>query len=268
MLGGGYGPFKLMDQTTLYPTVKDPTGYTEVSDALVEGQTTGVFITLGDSMFANHNGTTLYTPVNALAHQLNPHDGKVYQIKDMVLGASNEIGFPESCMISRIADKLVTAGVFQRVIMVPAGGIGSTSSAHWMPGGPINHRLGVAFNWCLKKGWPITAVLHQGGPNDAVAGVSSAQYQSNVIATQNALIAMGCNVPWVIAKCTMVSNAVNATIQAAQDALVNNPANRFAGPNIDSLTGAGNRAAGGTHLISAGCDAGAALWVPVLDAMF
>ena|SRR5215475_9118452 len=54
---------------------------------------------------------------------------------------------------------------------------------------------------------------------------------------------------------SILSNAADTTIQAAQTALVDN-VQCFGGGNIDSLTGTANRQADGTHLTTAGQSSG------------
>ena len=59
-----------------------------------------------------------------------------------------------------------------------------------------------------------------------------------------------------------------ATIRAAQAACVNNGALRYAGPDLDTLTGGTNLQADGTHFTDTGNTSAATLWKTALDVVF
>lgn len=246
----GQGPFTVNDYgiANQYPGNVNTAGKTLVSSALVGGQKTLIFLVVGQSLVANDNGTSLYTPVSSLAHMFNIYSGLTYQCLDPVLGASDA---PAWTWLCRFADNVISTSLqgAQRVIIIPVG-INGSSSDEWGTG-VLYSRLQVAANYARKLGWPITAVLWQQGQADVTLGTSSAQYQLNVRTAQSILIGQGFDVPWVIAISTMLANVTDATIQSAQAALVDNSAKRYAGPNTDLLTGAGNLL-DGTHFTNAG----------------
>lgn len=242
----------------------DTTGRTSVSAALSGDESTAIFLVIGQSL-ATNAGVTTYDPAHSKVQQINPYDGNVYEMKDPVLGASSTSG----SWISRLAHKLVLAGFWDRVIMIPVA-IGATSAADWSVTGDVTHRVHVGIKRSRQHGYVLTGILYDQGNNDANAGTSSAAYQASV----NALIELSrhwgpvsADTPWFIATETMKNDVdVSATIQAAQAAIVAADANVFAGANTDSLTGATNRQSGISHLTDAGNNNNADLWQTVLTA--
>jgi len=244
----------------------DTSGRTEVSAALDPEENTAVILVAGQSL-ATNAGETPYTPSSSKVQQINIYDGLVYELVDPVLGASSTSG----SWISRLGDKLITAGTWERVIFIPIA-IGSTSALQWSPDGNQHHRFNVGIKRARQHGYALTAILWDQGNRDANAGTSSQDYQDRV----NALIAasrtwgpVSADTPWFIATETMKNDTdVSATIQAAQAAIVAADDNVFAGANTDSLTGATNRQSGISHLTDMGNDNNADLWKAVLDAHF
>ena len=260
-------PFILTDYNP-YPTYSTTAGRTSTSAALTPGERTLVAIVGGQSLSANF-GQSLYTPANAAKVQnLNIPDNTVYRCVDPVLGATGVDG----SYIGRLGDKLIDGGAFDRVIFIPIG-IGATSIIQHTPRGNYNHRIiaaalrAKAFGWLDPNANVEAAVLWHQGEGDNVDCTSTATYVARFLEVQGTLTGRGIDIPWLIAKSTMVANEVDADIQAAQDALVNHGANRYAGANIDSLTGSTNRQAEGTHLKDAGNDAAAALWKTAIEAV-
>lgn len=259
-------PFVLTDYN-IYPTYSTTAGRTSTSAALTPGERTLVAIVAGQSLSANF-GVSLYTPTNSTKVQnLNIPNNTLYRCVDPVLGATGVDG----SYIGRLGDKLIDGGHFARVIFIPIG-IGATSILAHTPAGNYNHRIiaaalrAKAFGWLDPNPDVEAMVLWHQGEGDNVDGTSTAVYMSRFLEMQGTLTGRGINLPWVLAKSTMVANVVDTDIQAAIDGLINNGANRFAGPNIDSLTGATNRQAEGTHLKDVGNDSAATLWVSPINA--
>lgn len=239
-------------------------GYTLVSSAL-DSKKTLIFITVGQSLFSNANGSgAFYTPTNSLVQMLSVYDGNCYTYKEPVLGSN----FNLSLCLGRLGDKLINAGTAQRVIFIPIA-IDGTSSYNWASGGVLNHRITSAGKWSQFLNWPISAVLVEQGQGDGLvfsgAETPSATYQANWISAQSTLQGIGINVPWFFAVSTMNSNIPDSKIQSAQTSLVNTNLNRYAGPNTDTLTGPGNRK-DGTHFTDAGLTLQAGLWQTALAA--
>lgn len=248
-------------QAGAFPGFNNISGRTSVSTALVNGQKTLIFLVVGQSLAANHSGTTLFTPASLLIHNLNIYNGTLYRCADPILGASGAL-FSWVC---RLGQNLITAGDAARVIFIPVA-IGGSTSADW-GGGGLSGRLQVAANYARLYGWPITAVLWEDGTTDAQLGTSGAAIQANVIRAQNILIGQGFDVPWLIAIESMSVNVTNTTVRTAEVALQNSSAKRFAGPDTDTLTGITYRS-DGTHWTDTGLAtvAGSGYWQSFIEA--
>lgn len=229
---------------------------------LIDGERTLVLILWGQSLIANYD-SALYTPTNpSKIDNLNIFDGGVYAAELPLLGTDGPVVSPGVTVgvggnyAFRLADKAISNNEFDRVVLVPAA-VGGASLSQLGVGGVFNLRLRTAFARCAALGLPATAVLYQQGEADAALGTSQAAWQAAFNAMVGAEVARGNNVPWFVAKSTMVTNVVSPTMQAAIDGVVNG-VNIFAGPNTDSLTGVTNRH-DGTHLTGAGSDANATM---------
>jgi hypothetical protein len=244
-------------------------GRTSTTTLLTSGETTLIQLLVGDSTAAN-SGVSAYSPVNTKNENLNPYNGLNYRYADPYLGASGGAGsYP-----GRTADKLITAGKFARVITIGSAIGGSTSRDHSKLGA-FNHRTIAALMYARKYGWPVSgaadswrmAVIYQLGINDNYMGLGASQLTTNALSCFQSLRDYGFQGKIFVAKSTMVANAVNSGIQAAQVALVNNPNGIYAGADMDSLTGA-NRQADGIHFSDVGNDALAGLWQAIFAAEY
>lgn len=244
-------------------------GRVGASSSITGGEKTGLIFAAGQSRISNQPTTTPYTPTNTTkVHQINIYDGLVYQMIDPVLGAGGSSG----SYLSKLGDALINAGVFQRVIFVPMG-IAGTATTQWITG-DLRQRILVAGRRARALGYGAPnadlykAIIWENGQTDVANGVSSAQYQANIITIQGLFAEVGFAVPFFIAQSTMDTNATNSTIRAAQAALVNNSALRYAGPDLDTLTGGTNLQADGTHFNDTGNTSAATLWKTALDVVF
>lgn len=234
-------------------TIRDP--------RLNIGESTAVFIVAGQSQAANYQPTA--TPTNASKiDQISIDDGGCYAAIDPLLGCNN--GANTGNLFLRVADKLITNGDWDRVILVPCA-VGGTSITRWTAGGDLHSRLLAARARSVARGLPVTAVLWQQGEADGAAGMSQANWQTHFGNMLTAFRATGETCPWLVAKSTLQSNATSSAIRAAQAAVVSGTV--FAGPDTDTLTGGTNRA-DGTHFTSTGANAAADLWVTAIEAVF
>lgn len=245
------------------------TGRTTASSTITGGEKTGLIFAAGQSRITNQPTTTAYTPTNdTKVHQINIYDGLVYKMKDPVLGA----GGSEGSYLSKLGDSLINNGVFQRVIFVPIG-IGGTATTQWITG-DLRYRILVAGRRARALGYAASnadlykAIIWENGQTDVANGVTSAAYQANIITIQGLFAETGFAVPFFIAQSTMNNNVTDSTIRAAQAALVNNGALRYAGPDLDTLTGGTNLQGDGTHFNDTGNTSAATLWKTALDAVF
>lgn len=231
----------------------DVSGKTIRSSVLNTAQKNLILITAGDSNMASV-GPSGFTPTNAsVVDNFNIYDGANYAAVDPLLGQTlSSLG--NGGIAARVADQIVTAASFPRVIVVPCA-VGGSTSAMWAAGGVLYGRLNVVMARLAARGiTPATtnvtfALVYQIGANEH--GIAQATFQANVAQTIAKAKDAGFSGRVFIPKYSIAANAADATIVAAQTALVDN-VNYFDGGNIDSLTGGTNRQADGTHLTAAG----------------
>jgi len=218
-----------------------------------------ILITSGQSNMASV-GPSSYTPTNASKiDNLNIYDGAIYASADPLLGQTYAPGYGVGSIPPRIADKLITNNKFDRVILVPVAS-GGSSIAMWVSGGPLYMRHCVAMHRLAARGIVprmsgVTFALVWGqGESDSGTAQSTYQTQFGQIVTKLKNcpnLSSQFNGRIFVTKQTMITNVVNATVQAAQAALVDN-VSIFSGGDIDALTGATNRQVDGTHLNATG----------------
>lgn len=235
------------------------TGKTRVSvPALLAGL--GVYVTVGQSLFANYNGTA-YT-AGAHTFNFNAFDGHTYVCADPLLGCSGDATGDfvtiHGNQAGRIGDELIAAGEHTDCIMAPIA-VGGTEIAQWAPGGNLVKRVDVCLRRLFEQGYSPTAILLEIGQQDSGVGTTQAQWESRFSSFRANIRAQGCDAPIIVARCTWRPSTSNATIRAAQAAVVNPGLGVYAGPDIDTLVGA-NRVAASPHLSATGCAAAAILW--------
>jgi hypothetical protein len=252
--GASSEPYALRDlfDPALYGTPnRNADGLTQVNPNLVSGETTCVILAAGQSTIAN-SGNGTYTKTNSKIHCLNIYNGGMYSAVNPLLGVT---GTGENFLI-RLADKMITAGKYQRVILVPLA-IGSTNASNWAVGGFVNERLGVAALRTLALGLTPTYFIWQQGEADCALGTSQSNFSNSLTSIISTIRGPLPTTPIYISQTTMQNSITSSAIRAAQAAAVGGTV--FAGPDTDSLTGT-NRQGDGTHFTAAGNDALAGLW--------
>jgi hypothetical protein len=247
-------PFVTGDANPNYfPDWNNPNGKEQVDPTLVPGQTTEVWVVLGQSNTTNVT-PTLYVPTNRLGVQnFNIDDGGVYRAMpggaiDPMLGCT---GFapnlpnpwPNGNWIGILADLRITAGKAAREIMVPIG-VGGSSIHDWQPGGSNNKRLAVTARRISVAGLTPNGVLIGQGESDLFT--AGPTYQASLEATIASIHSYWPNVPIYVAQETYINGMTSAAVEAAQAAVVNPANNVHAGPNLD-LLGAAYRQSDNTH---------------------
>lgn len=241
-------------------------GRTLVHPSLVPGETTGVFITAGQSNGAGANYVNAaYAPTHAAKNQtLNIFDGGVYQTVDPLLGGG---GLVAGSWGSQLADKLIDGGVFSRVVLVPTD-VGGTQISEWAPGAQFFERFIVATKRAIAAGLPVSGYIWCQGEGDHAAGTSQAAYAAALtsIITRVRSYGAGFQAPWFIGLCTYVGGSTSSAVRAAQASVVNG-SDIYSGADMDTVTGATNRVSE-LHLTAAGAEAVANLWKVALDGVF
>lgn len=223
--------------------------------------TTGIFVTIGQSKIANNSSAPAVQYIvthGANCINLNPYDGQYYIANDPVLGCSASTGFLQSGWQGRLCDKLITAGKYTQVILVPLA-IAGSSVTDWDTGGAYHDRIRAVSALLTAKGIAPTSWLWQQGTTDNQSGMTQATYQT----TLRSVIAYARSLPgrsadkWTIAQDTILNNVTSTGIRAAQAAVATDTGNKL-GPDMDTLTMP--TYTDGTHFNTTGNDAAAGLW--------
>lgn len=141
---------------------------------------TAVLLVFGQSNSANYQGQR-YRAVDRRV--VNFFGGKCVAAELPLLGASGEYGE----LWTLLGNKLVAAGLFDRVVLVPAG-IGATPISRWAAGGDLNGMLVDVVDGVAPV-YTITHVLWHQGENDFGAGTTEAAYSAafrSIVATLRA----------------------------------------------------------------------------------
>lgn len=258
-VGGVADPFSIKEW--IYPPYTDLTGKVTSNPRLIPVERTFVGILAGQSNISNW-GVTRYTPAHlSKIDNINIVDGGCYQGKDPALGATGVDG----SWLFRFADKLIAAGTFDRVMLVPIG-VGGTKIEQWLPSALLGQHLPVAFRRCAGLGLNVNAVLWQQGESNP--STSSADYQALFASMITPLRAAGYSAPWFVGKSTWLpGSGVSAGVRAACAAVVDG-VNIFAGADTDTLTTGYRQPDPSPHFNDAGSNAAADLWVSAIRAVF
>ena len=260
MIAGGSAPDGLTIHEASDPTIavgnRSIDGLTQVSPLLVGGQTTAVIIVGGQSNAANYHQTA-FAPSNSLVQVLNIYNGGIYTVNSTPLPGC---GSTQDNMFKRVADKMITAGKYARIILVPVS-MSSMLFADYAAGGQMNHRIVIAGKRLTALGLTATHICWCQGESDNVAATSQATCTSglqSIIAS--CASAFGSSVPMYVAQESYYLGATAANVTNAQAAVVGGVVH--AGPNLDSL-GSSNRY-DNIHFNATGADAAASLWATLL----
>lgn len=236
-------------------------GFADVNSKTIRSSVldTGVrnlILIIGGQSNACAVATTSYTPTNAsVIDNFNIYDGANYNAAGVLLGScwlNTQLGGNALGHIGgRIADKFITNGIFDRVIIVPYA-IGGTGITDWgIVGGvrgPLYGNHAVVIKRLAARGIvPGTNVTfaHLWMQGESDGATSQANYQAGYGTVVAALNAAGFSGRFFVAQQTRVTGTNNSTVRAAQAAVVDN-ATIFSAGDIDAITT--GRYADGAHL--------------------
>ena len=219
-----------------------------------------VLFTFGQSNSANH-GQGLYQPAKTV---YNYYDGKLYRAADPLIGATGEGG----SVWTRLGDKLIEAGMTEKVTIVPIG-VGGVRIGAWAKGGEL-HELLIRTVEQMKKDQiePDYILWHQ-GETDNILNTPKADYIRMFETIREVFRSRGIKAPIVIAQasyhpnCLEEDNGNSAEIRAAQKALADQYPDIYLGPDTDQLNQLWQRA-DGIHFSTKGQDLHAAMWLESL----
>lgn len=198
-----------------------------------------IIVGAGQSNMADSPQASAYSPANPTAlDQFNINDGALYPAVDPLLGCSLNSGGGNPLL--RLGDNLVTAGLFDRVVLASVA-IDGTAVVEWETG-TYSTRLPVIFKRLAAKGLiagtNVTVIVLWGqGETDTTNGTSQAAYTSSLNNVIAATRAVGFAGTWFVAVQTYNIGSTSAGVAAAQGAVVNHGSNVWAGPNADAIIG-------------------------------
>lgn len=265
ILGSADDPFRLHRHTGGYLTERyHVDGRVQYSPALISGERAAVILAFGDSTIGNHENANYSVSHINNVQNLSISNGGIYRATDPLLGSDTTNAGGN--WLSRLGDKLITAGNHDRVILIPLG-LGGGTIGDWAASGRLNYRIGVAARRIASVGLTPTYVLLQCGANDYDPLQTS---QGAYTASQSSVIASirgaGVSCPIFVSRSTwhngIVNPGISDGIRAAQATAVDNLAGIFAGPDTDTLNNSYRYDA--THWNATGADAVAELWQEVI----
>ncbi len=220
---------------------------------------TAVLLIAGQSNSANH-GAEQFSSAHP-GKTFNYFAGHCYPAGSPLLGATGMRG--ESW--TPLADRLVEAGLFDRVIIVTTG-IGGTRIARWQEGGDLNRMmLGVITD--LQRHYRVTHFLWHQGERDLNLGTSSANYAASFESLAASLRTAKVDAPIFISvgsRCGQPGDWKDEdAITTAQRGLVDPAKGLFAGPATNLLVPPENRY-DRCHFAGVGQRAFADAWVQIL----
>jgi hypothetical protein len=258
--------FPLRAPTGAFGEQLDLSTYTQVATALTPGESTAIIGVYGQSNAANFVASS-YTVTQSRSHQMNPLDGGVYLMKEPVLGCNGGrkgLGGTEGNWVSRLGDKLIAAGKYQRVIICNVA-VGGTRSSQWARpdgsggiSGDCNQRLQAMCNR-MKAAYTPTMIIRHQGESDATDGFSAAQVTANIRSEVETIRSCGVTAPVLVCNVGYFSTASVGTtavnnVRTGQTNALSSDLGIYAGIDTD-IYGASYRDAGDLHWNATGADA-------------
>jgi hypothetical protein len=219
-----------------------------------------IFLVAGQSLVANW-GNNINTPTDDRVSNVT-YAGAWAFAQDPQPNCDGTGGSPIPAMGSALASYL------NMPIGIMSIAIGGTSSAQWVGTGSPNYFVGNFEPALTLLGTNFRAVIWEQGQADGIAGVTAAQYETNIAN----LIAevrtyAGWNMPWGIASAsTIAADTAYPVIAGAQAFIVSNDTLVFQGSNSDSIPNSDRWDM--THFNAAGQLIHGGLWATAIETYF
>ncbi|MFA6448665.1 MAG: sialate O-acetylesterase [bacterium] len=224
----------------------------KVSCKNILGPRTMVALVYGQSNSANSGGSK-YTPKRDVYVY---YEGKCYTAADPLYGPNGNGG----TVWSRLGDKLIDAGLYDKVLLV-AVGVGGTNMARWTPDGDLYPRVLDAIKSLDSKGIKITHILWHQGESDNGMHTTKDAYKNMFMAMLNDIRKHGVDAPIYVAVATRCQSLPEGfEIQQAQRELVNTSLKIYPGAYSDGLLSIDDRH-DACHFSDTGLDKHATLWL-------
>jgi Carbohydrate esterase, sialic acid-specific acetylesterase len=259
------GPLKhFVNEPESPPLALDPAGrvlrYSGKTEVQCPKQTprTAVLFIAGQSNAANNAAqrhTTRYPD-----RVLNFMGGRCYVAASPLLGSTGFAGEYWSLM----ADHLIEAGAFDRVILAPVA-VGGSDIAQWAKGGALNASM-IPLVQDLVTHYRVTHVLWHQGESDFSLKTDPARYKQEFLSFAETLRANAVDAPVFVStatRCLIGWSSLNP-IRAAQHDLASSEPGFKAGVDTDTLLSAQDRY-DDCHMADSGEVKTAKAWAAILE---
>ncbi len=219
---------------------------------------TAVLLLIGQSNTANHAEQKHTSAFGARV--LNTFDGKCYVAASPLLGTTGIAG--ESWTL--LGNKLLAAGSFGNVILVPAG-ISGTQLSRWQKGGDLNEML-MGVLAATRKRYRITHMLWHQGEVDFIIKTGEDDYKKMFGSLLSGIRERGIDAPMFVSvttKCAPEWNADNP-VSRAQKALPGLEQKVYSGVDTDQLVGDADRY-DTCHFGASGQEKFAKAWLDIIN---
>jgi hypothetical protein len=222
-----------------------------------QSEATAVLLVAGQSNAANSQDQSYQSPDDRV---VNFSEGHCYRAASPLLGADGHNG--ESWTLLGL--KLIQAGLYNRVILIPAAS-GGSAIRRWTTGGDLGAMLMTVIR-AAKPRYTITAVLWDQGATDFTLQTPEERYRSDLKALIDQIRAEGVTAPFFITRCSVGGEkwTEDNAIARAQAALADGKT-VFDGPNTDHDVPRSDRY-DGYHFAASGQEKWTDIWVQLLRA--
>jgi hypothetical protein len=235
---------------------KDTTGRREVDCSQFKQPRSAIFLTLGQSNAANESELA-FQPGDGVFN-FSFFDSKCYVAQDPLLGATGTAG----SVWSRLGDKLVRSGAYDRVLFVPIA-VGGSRVQAWAPEGLHFPRLVAVQKALASQGLKPTHVLWHQGESDA-RWTTKEQYVDRFTRMLAEMRRLGIDAPVYVAVASACGHGGSDAIRAAQRQLAATLPNVRPGPDTDEIDRLRWRR-DGCHFSAEGLELHANLWMETLQ---
>jgi hypothetical protein len=222
-----------------------------------QDEATAVLLVAGQSNAANSQNHRYQSPDDRV---LNFSEGHCYRAASPLLGANDKNG--ESWTLLGL--KLIRAGLYDRVVLIPAA-VGGSAIKRWATGGDLNAILMTVIR-AAKARYAITAVLWDQGATDFALQTPEELYRSDLKSLIDDIRAEGVTAPFFITRCSVGGDnwTEDNPVARAQAALADGET-IFDGPNTDRDVLRSDRY-DGYHFAASGQEKWTDSWVQLLGA--
>ena len=219
-----------------------------------------VLFTFGQSNSANY-GQGHYKSQNEV---YDYYEGKLFHAEDPLFGSGGE----GATVWTRLGDKIIDAGMAERVTIVPIG-VGGVRVGAWAKGGELYERLVNTVESLKKNGVELTYILWHQGETDNILNTTKEDYVKMFETIREVFRSRGIEAPIVVARASyhpacLDENHGNSTeVRDAQKELADKYEDIYPGPDTDLLDRTWQRG-DGVHFSVLGQDLHAEMWLKSL----